>query len=62
MGYPRRWPALTAGHDLATGLLAILSPRTLGAALARLDEIEGVDDDLFRRMRLATTDRVPCWT
>jgi gamma-glutamylcyclotransferase (GGCT)/AIG2-like uncharacterized protein YtfP len=57
---PWGWPALTAGTGSVRGVLVTLRHDRVEDALARLDEIEGVDTGLFERVAAQTSDGTVC--
>jgi gamma-glutamylcyclotransferase (GGCT)/AIG2-like uncharacterized protein YtfP len=57
---PWGWPALTPGTDPVRGVLVALHRDRVADALARLDEIEGVDTGLFERVATATCAGTLC--
>ena len=57
---PWGWPALTRGTGPVRGVLVTLRPDGLEDALARLDEIEGVDTGLFERVATTTCAGTSC--
>lgn len=59
---PWGWPALTPGTGPVRGVLVALRPDRVGDALARLDEVEGVDTGLFERVATTTRAGKSCST
>jgi gamma-glutamylcyclotransferase (GGCT)/AIG2-like uncharacterized protein YtfP len=57
---PWGWPALTPGTGPVRGVLVTLRPDRVEDALARLDEIEGVDTGLFERVAAKTSAGTVC--
>ena len=58
------WPAAVFApgvDDRVPGVVITLAPDSVDDALAVLDEVEGVDSGLFRRV-LIDVDGRPCWT
>lgn len=51
----RGWPAavFTPGEDLVRGWAVDLRPEVADVVIAHLDEVEGVDQGLFRRVEVA---------
>lgn len=58
---PWGWPALTNGRGTAHGVLVTLRAESVPDALARLDEIEGVDSGLFERVMTTTRTGAMTW-
>lgn len=55
------WPAavFTAGDDLVKGWAVDLDPAVADIVMAHLDEVEGVDQGLFRRVEVRLLDGEP---
>ena len=55
------WPAavFTPGEDLVRGWAVDLDPAVADVVMAHLDEVEGVDQGLYRRVEVALLDGDP---
>ena len=55
------WPAavFTPGEDLVRGWAVDLDPAVVDVVMAHLDEVEGVEQGLFRRVEVALLDGAP---
>ena len=58
------YPALVTAdrHSTVKGWRVLIEKSALVATLAYIDEIEGTDVGLYRRIAVDTDSGVPCWT